>query len=131
MLPLLLQITSQRKAVVLHGLLWGMAHAVLIYFGFNYSLDNWGAPYSGMVMMLFICVVLGIWLAYVTMKSGSIIPATIFHGTANVVGELPIMVSLSSVSQLLGPNPTGIIGLSGLILGAIFLFIRMPGKISY
>ncbi len=126
LLPLLLQITSTKKAVLLHGFLWGIAHAALIYFGFNYSMDYWGAPYSGMIMMIFVCVVLGIWLAYVTIKSGSIIPATILHGASNVIGELPIMVSLLSVSRLLGPNPTGIIGLSGLILGAVLLLQRMP-----
>lgn len=121
----LLQITSTRKAVLLHGLLWGIAHSTLIYFGFNYSMDYWGAPYSGMIMMIFVCVVLGIWLAYVTIKSGSIIPATILHGSSNVVGELPIMVSLLSVSRLLGPNPTGLIGMSGLIIGAVVLFCRL------
>ena len=128
LLPLLMQITSTRKAVLLHGFLWGIAHAALIYSGFNYSMDYWGAPYSGMIMMMFVCVVLGIWLAYVTIKSGSIIPATILHGASNVIGELPIMVSLLSVSRLLGPNPTGIIGLSGLILGAVFLFCRLLQK---
>lgn len=126
LLPLLLQITSTRKAVILHGFLWGIAHAALIYFGFNYSNAYWGAPYSGMIMMIFVCVVLGIWLAYVTIKSGSIIPATILHGASNVIGELPIMVSLLSVSRLLGPNPTGIIGLSGLMLGALLLLLRLP-----
>jgi len=126
LLPLLLQITSTRKAVLLHGFLWGIAHAALIYFGFNYSMDYWGAPYSGMIMMIFVCIILGTWLAYVTIKSGSIIPATILHGASNIIGELPIMVSLSSVSRLLGPNPTGIIGLSGLLFGAVFLFCRLP-----
>jgi membrane protease YdiL (CAAX protease family) len=128
LLPLLLQMTSTKKAVLLHGFLWGIAHAVLIYFGFNYATNYWGAPYSGMTMMILVSVVLGIWLAYVTIKSNSIIPATILHGASNVIGELPVMVSLMSVSPLLGPNPTGIIGLSGLLLGAVILFLSLPEK---
>lgn len=123
-LPLLLQLMSERKAVLLHGVLWGLAHATIIYFGFNYSLDYWGAPYTGILMMILVCVVLGIWLAYVTIKAQSIIPATIMHGASNVIGEMPIIVSLGSVSPLLGPNPTGIIGLSVLIVGAIILFAK-------
>ena len=129
LLPLLMQITSVRKAVLWHGVFWGMAHGVLIYFGFNYSMNYWGAPYSGMLMMVLVCIVLGVLLAYVTIRSKSILPATLLHGTANVIGELPVMFSLVSVSPLLGPNPTGIIGLSGLIIVAGLLIVRLP-KIS-
>ncbi len=128
LLPLLLQLTDAKRAVLLHGVLWGAAHAVLIYFGFNYTLDYWGAPYTGMAMMVLVCVVLGVWLGYITIRSRSIIPATLFHGAANVMGELPAMVSLSRISPLLGPNPTGIIGLSGLLLGALFLLLRLPNN---
>jgi len=128
LLTRLLQITSTKKAVLLHGLLWGITHVVLIYFGFNYFLDYWGPPYSEMIMMVLVCIVLGIWLAYVTIKSDSIIPATILHSSANVIDELPVMVSLLTVSRLLGPNPTGIIGLSGLLVGVVFLFSSYPLK---
>jgi len=126
LLPILLKLTSQRKAILLHGLLWGLAHAPLIYFGFNYGLDYWGAPYLGILMMVLVCMVLGTWLAYLTIRSGSILPACIFHGAGNVIGELAALVSFLGISPLLGPNPTGLIGLSGLLLGALILFWRMP-----
>lgn len=120
-LPVLLKMMSQRKAVLLHGLLWGLAHAPLIALGFNYGSDYWGAPVTGILMMTLVCIVLGTWLAYVTLQSQSILPAVIFHGAGNVIGELPVLVSFLSLSPLLGPNPTGLIGMSGLIIGAIFL----------
>lgn len=126
LLPNLLKLTSPRKATLLHGVLWGLAHAPLIYFGFNYGSDYWGAPWSGILMMTLVCVVLGTWLAYVTIQSQSILPAVIFHGAGNVIGELPVMVSFLSLSPLIGPNPTGIVGMSGLIVGAIILFARLP-----
>ncbi len=125
LLPILLKLTSPRKAVLLHGVLWGLAHAPLIYFGFNYGSSYWGAPWSGMLMMTLVCVVLGTWLAYVTIKSESILPAAILHGAGNVIGELPVLVSFLSVSPLLGPNPTGLIGMGGLIIGAIFLIAKL------
>ena len=78
LLPILLKLTSPRKATLLHGLLWGLAHAPLIYFGFNYGSDYWGAPWSGILMMTLVCVVLGTWLAYVTIQSQSILPACHF-----------------------------------------------------
>jgi membrane protease YdiL (CAAX protease family) len=116
---------SQRKAVLLHGLLWGLAHAPLITLGFNYGSDYWGAPLSGILMMTMVCIVLGTWLAYVTIQSQSILPAVIFHGAGNVIGELPVLVSFLSLSPLIGPNPTGIVGMSGLIVGAVIVFARL------
>lgn len=129
-LPVLLKMMSPRKAVLLHGLLWGLAHAPLIALGFNYGSEYWGAPWSGILMMTLVCVVLGIWLAYVTLQSQSLLPAVIFHGVGNVIGELPVFVSFLSLSPLVGPNPTGIVGMSGLMLGAIFLFAKMSGKME-
>lgn len=125
LLPILLKLTSQRTAVLLHGVLWGLAHAPLIYFGFNYGSDYWGAPITGMLMMVLVCVVLGTWLAYVTIQAESILPAVIFHGAGNVIGELAAFVSFMSISPLLGPTPTGIVGMSGLLVGAIILFAKL------
>ena len=78
----LLKLTSQRTAVLLHGVLWGLTHAPLIYFGFKYGSNYRGAPITGMLMMVLVCVVLGTWLAYVTIQAESILPAVIFHGQA-------------------------------------------------
>ena len=124
LLPILLKLTGQRKAILIHGVLWGLAHAPLIYFGFNYGADYWGAPLTGILMMILVCVVLGTWLAYVTTQSKSIIPACIFHGASNVIGEMAAMVSFMSISPMLGPNPTGLIGLSGLLIGAVILLLK-------
>lgn len=121
LLPILLKLMDKQKAILLNGALWGLCHAPLIYFGFNYGLDYWFAPYTGIVMMILVCVVLGVWLSYVTIKSDSIIPASILHGAVNVIGEWPALVAISGISTLLGPNPTGIIGMAGLLIGAIFL----------
>ena len=127
-LPILLKLTSPRKATLIHGLLWGLAHAPLIYFGFNYGLDYWGSPWSGMLMMVLVCVVLGTWLAYVTIRSESILPAAILHGAGNVIGELPALVAFLGISPLLGPNPTGLIGMSGLLIGAVILFFSLENN---
>lgn len=117
-----------RYAVVLNGALWGMAHAPLIYFGMNYALDYAGAPFSGMVMMVFTCIVLGTWLSYVTLKYHNCMYAAIIHGAADVIGEAGVWVSLSTQSPLLGPNPTGIIGMSALLIGAVLLLLKLPNE---
>lgn len=44
--------------ILLNGFFWGMAHLPLIYFGFNYSPENIGAPWSNMAMMMLVCAVI-------------------------------------------------------------------------
>ncbi len=78
--------------------------------------------------MVLVCMVLGTWLAYVTIQSKSILPAAIFHGAGNVIGEIAALVSFLGISPLLGPNPTGLIGMSALLVGAMILFWKMPAS---
>ena len=128
LLPLLCEKFPVRCAVLLNGTLWGMAHAPLIYFGMNYGNDYIGAPLSGIAMMALVCVVLGIWSSYVTLKYNNCMYAAIIHGASDIIGETGVWISLSTQSTLLGPNPTGIIGMSILLLGASILFIKLPNE---
>ena len=119
---------GEMKAVLINGIEWGIAHLPLIYYGFNYSLDNPGAPWSNMGMMIITCVVLGILLSYVTIKTGNCMYAAIIHGVVNVIGELPVYFSVDMASGLLGPNPTGIITMLPLIIAAIICFLKLGKK---
>lgn len=125
-LPLLLKHMPVRCAVLLNGAVWGLAHAPLIYFGMNYGKDYAGAPFSGIAMMVVVCMVIGIWMSYATLKTGNCMYAGIIHGAVDIIGEVPVWVSLATQSTLLGPNPVGIIGMSVLLLGAIILLWKMP-----
>lgn len=110
-----------RKAVLLNSFLWGAAHLPLIYFGFNYSLNNPLAPFSNMVMMMLVCMTLGILCCYVTLISGNCLYAAVIHGVVNLIGEVPVFLSVSLENTLLGPNPTGLIGMFGLMLCALVM----------
>ena len=114
-----------RKAVLVNGLEWGLVHMPLIYFGFNYSNDNPGAPWSNMALMMLLCIVVGIIFSYVTLKSGNCMYAAIMHGIVNTIGEVPVFCSISLKSGLLGPNPTGILSMSFLIILAILLYVKL------
>ena len=122
LLPNLLQCFSVKKAVLLNGLLWGINHIPLIYFGLNYGETYLGAPWTGMILMILVCVVLGVWLSFYTIKTKSVFPASIMHGAANVIGEWPAFVALPGIYPLLGPNPTGLIGMSFLLMGSVVCF---------
>ena len=111
--------------MLINGIEWGLAHLPLIYFGFNYSLTNWGAPWSNMAMMMVTCLVLGVILSYVTIKTGNCMYAAIVHGVVNVMGECPVYFSTDMISGLLGPNPTGLLTMLPLMALAVICFVKM------
>ena len=125
LLPKQIELYGMKKAILLNGFYWGLAHLPLIYLGFNYSLDNVGAPWSNMAMMMLVCMTMGIICSYVMVRSNNVIFSAIIHGVVNVIGEIPVFISVSHKSGLLGPNPTGIIGMSGLIVCAAIMFVRV------
>lgn len=125
LLPKQIEQYGVQKAVLINGLEWGVAHLPLIYFGFNYSNANPGAPWSNMAMMLLVCIVIGILCSYVMVKSGNVMYSAIIHGAVNIIGEIPVFLSVSQQSGLLGPNPTGVIGMAGMILCAVILIFRL------
>ncbi len=114
-----------RKGTLMNGLYWGTAHLPLICLGFNYSSENAGAPWSNMLMMMLVCVTMGIICSYVMVRSNNVMYPAIIHGVVNVIGEIPVFISVSGKNGLLGPNPTGLISMSGLILCAIIMLIKL------
>ena len=57
-----------------------------------------------------------------TLKSKSIFPACIAHGAINAIREAPLLICLDTYNVLLGPKPSGLIGMTGfLVLGAVIL----------
>lgn len=126
LLPKQIAVYGVRKGTLMNGLCWGIAHLPLIYFGFNYSSENAGAPWSNMLMMMLVCVTMGIICSYVMVCSNNVMYPAIIHGAVNVIGEIPVFISVSGKNGLLGPNPTGLISISGLILCAIIMLIKFP-----
>lgn len=122
LLPMLIEKVGVPKAVILSGVLWGLAHAPLVCFGLNYTGKYAGAPLTGILMMVLFAACIGIFLSCLTLKSGSIFPACIAHGAINAVREAPLLICTDTYNALLGPKPSGIIGMAGfLALGAIIL----------
>ena len=83
MMPKLINITGKRKALLTGGIIWGIWHWPLTYMGHNFGTDYKGYPYLGFAAMCLLCVISGTVLTFLTMKSGSIWPAAIFHAIGN------------------------------------------------
>ncbi len=125
LLPLLIEGLGERRAVLVNGVLWGIAHAPLVCFGLNYTGEYPGAPWSGILMMVVFATVLGIFMSYLTLRSGSIWPACIAHGAVNAVREAPLLICGAGYNVLLWPKPSGIIGMAGFIILGAALMLRL------
>jgi len=112
---------------LLNGFLWGLAHAPLIYFGFNYGSGYWGAPVTGIILMIVFCVCVGICMSYAMIKTNNCMYTAIIHGAINVAADMQI-VSVAVNRPLIGPTPAGIIGMSVIVLISAFIFFGKLGN---
>jgi membrane protease YdiL (CAAX protease family) len=95
-----------RRAFVV-GALWGAWHAPLILQGHNYPQH----PIVGVVMMIVFCVLLAPWFEHVREKTGSVLAASVMHGTINASAGFAILF-LRGGNDLL----VGLTGLAGFIV---------------
>lgn len=108
------------KASLIIGAVWGIWHFPLILMGHNYMQH----PVAGVFMMTLFCILLTPAFLYITIKSKSVIAASIMHGTLNAAGVLPLMY-IKGGSDL----TAGVTGAAGFIaiaitVGMLFLFDR-------
>jgi len=101
---------SFMKGSLLIGFVWGIWHFPLILMGHNYPHH----PMIGVVFMTIFCMLISPLLSYFVIKSRSVIPAAIFHGTINAfAGFVPFF--LTGSNELI----KGLTGVTGFM--AIFI----------
>ncbi len=106
------------------GIVWGLWHFPLILLGHNYPQHS----VVGVFMMVVFCVLASFIETYFVMKTKSVFPAAIFHGTINAVAGLNVIL-VKGGNDLLN----GLTGLSGFFVMAvvvimIYLFDRYVSK---
>lgn len=125
LLPKLLLLMSPTKASIVSGIVWGVWHAPLIVLGLKYGFGYPLAPYSGVIAMIILCIFLGSFMNFTFLKTKSIIPATIIHGSFNALCELPGMLVFAGANPLVGPKPIGIIGGIGILFAGVISLMYM------
>lgn len=125
LLPKLRTLMSDRKALVLTGVIWGLWHAPVIVMGHNYGTAYWGYPWLGILTMVFFCVVLGIVEGYATIKLDSAIPAAMIHSTVNAGAAFPIYMVNAGYNPILGPTIAGFLGGIPFVIVAVVLLVRI------
>lgn len=111
-------------ATVFIGIVWGLWHFPLILLGHNYPQHS----VIGVFMMVIFCVLASFIETYFVLKTKSVLPAAIFHGTINAVAGLNVIL-VKGGNDLLN----GLTGLSGFFVMAvvvimIYLFDRYVSK---
>lgn len=125
LLPKMKNLLPTVPMLIVTGIIWGLWHAPLTIIGHNYGLGYWGFPFTGIAMMCIFCIVLGIFLSYVTLKTGSCIPAILGHGAINGIAAIGIYFTADGGTPFVGPAPTGIIGMIPFILVVIPMVIHL------
>lgn len=106
--PSLCEHMSERNAVLLSGLIWGVWHAPIIAIGHNYGTAYPGYPIMGIMAMVIACTSLGCLLAWLRLRSESVWPCAIAHGAINAAANLGICFSTLGPT-LAGPSPLGLV----------------------
>lgn len=125
LLPKMKNLLPTVPMLLVTGLIWGLWHAPMTIIGHNYGLGYWGFPFTGIAMMCIFCIVLGIFLSYITIKTGSCIPAILAHGAINGFAAMGMYFTHDGGNPFIGPAPTGIIGIIPFILAAIPMVIYL------
>lgn len=125
LLPKVSKYFSTIPTLLITGIIWGLWHAPLTIIGHNYGLGYWGFPFTGIAMMCLFCITLGIFLSFVTLKTGSCIPAILGHGAINGIAAIGIYFTYDGGNPFVGPAPTGIIGMIPFIVIALFMVLNL------
>lgn len=116
---------SERMHIVptllLTGVIWGLWHAPLTIIGHNYGTGYLTWPFGGIAAMCVFCIVIGIFLTYVTVRTGSCLAAAIGHGALNAFVSASLLFSVTGGNPFAGPMPIGIIGGCAFIVVAAFM----------
>lgn len=108
--------------LLVNGVIWGLWHAPLTAIGHNYGTGYPGYPVTGILAMCCFCIVMGVIFSFITIKTGSCIPAVIAHGSLNGFASVAIyFTDGKGINAFVGPVPTGILGGSAFILCAVVM----------
>lgn len=122
------EVFSMPVTLFVSGVIWGLWHAPIIALGHNYGTYYPTYPWGGILAMCVFTTVIGAFLSYVTLRSGSVLPAVFAHGMINGAAGFGLLFSASFGDPFIGPIPTGILGGAGLILLGIVSFILLTRR---
>ncbi len=121
-----------KRAVILLGIIWGVWHWPVIFMGYEYGFKYPGYPWVGPLLFIWIVFGFGTFLAWITLRGGSVWPAVIGHASINGIAAIALlMLPLHGApNMLVGPSPVGVVGAIGFEVLALVLFFAPLGKVD-
>lgn len=92
-------------ALLLSGAIWGLWHSPLILLGYNFGRTD----ITGVLLMIGGCVAWGVLLGWLRLRSASVWPAVLAHGSLNASAGL-ILLAAATQPDLALAGPLGIAG---------------------
>jgi hypothetical protein len=92
--------------------------------GHNFGLDYPGFPWLGILTMIWFCILLGIFLGWLSLRAKNIWPAIIGHAAVNGIAGLSILFSIGNPNPILGPMSVGLIGSIAFLAVAVWMYMK-------
>lgn len=110
------------KAIILHGIIWGVWHIPAILMGLNYP----GYPIIGSFFMVILMIIVGTFLGWIYFASRSVLVPSLAHGSLN---QSTAVLNLFVVG--LNPLTGGTTGVTGLLVwGIIALYLWRSERLN-
>lgn len=106
LLPRLIRLWGVPAAVMVSGVIWGLWHAPIILLGYNFTRPHAG----GVLLMVAGCIAAGAWLAWLTVRSGTVWPAIFGHGALNASAGFYLILSATADVDSATAGPLGVAG---------------------
>ncbi|NJP90749.1 CPBP family intramembrane metalloprotease [Nonomuraea sp. FMUSA5-5] len=123
LMPRLTSTNGVLAGLLLSGFVWGLWHAPLTLLGYNYPrLGSWAA-----LVFIGFCVLLGLVLGWLRLRTGSVWPAVVAHGAVNAIASVALLLGDAAhpPNELLA-GLTGVVGWALLALLAAVLLRFFP-----
>lgn len=125
LMPKLMERFSAAPALLIMGVIWGLWHLPLTMLGHNYGTGYAGYPVLGIAAMCWMCCCVGTFLSWLTLKTGTCIPAAIAHGFFNGCASAGVLFSASGGNALVGPAAVGVLGSVGFAVAAAAILVAL------
>ncbi|GGM45175.1 CPBP family intramembrane glutamic endopeptidase [Microbacterium saperdae] len=107
--------------LLISGAIWGFWHSPVILLGYNFGRTD----ITGVLFMIGGCVAWGILLGWLRLRSASVWPAVIAHGSLNAAGGL-IVIFAASQPDLALAGPLGVAG--WIVVAVVVLVLVLTGQ---
>jgi len=117
-------------ALLITGAVWGLWHAPIILLGYNFARPDLG----GVLLMVGGCIAWGVLLGWLRLRSASLWPAVLAHGSLNAVGAFVVIVAAAGETPDLAlAGPLGVVAWAVLAVAVgVIVLVRQfrPGALA-